>query len=303
MQNNRRASSVDRRSVLKSLGVATGTVPFLTDTVAADQPELLTGGRETDDPEHAVAALAIEHAVHPDRRLIAFTSLTRQEGYQLYLARGADSTAEVPDRIDRITEAEYGVHAVSWESRATLRYSRDGATYEQTGFDGSTPVRGPTEERLVRQEPLPFTAFDAPVTGHAKVVKCTSIPYIGDWCVRIHAQDSGHTPTCNNNPTPPSMVHNHFALYPQSDAKGGINLWAGTDGGCFYAGEEHYAQKCIRVCYNGSFPGLGTIADAYEEILLIAAAAAGISLGATVAQALSYILGGLTIKPPVGFPV
>lgn len=99
------------------------------------------------------------------------------------------------------------------------------------------------------------------------------------------------------------MVHSHFAVYPQSDAKGGMNLWAGKHSGCFYVGEEHYSSKCVRVCYDGSFPSLGTIADAYEEIILIAAAAAGIGLGSAIAKALAYILAGLTVKPPVGIPV
>jgi len=297
-------SPVDRRSVLRNLGVATGAIPFLGAGVAADeQPDLLTEGRETDDPDHPVVDLAIEHESHPSRQTIAFTSLTRQEGFQLYLAHGTRSPTDVPSRIELITDAEYGVHGVSWQSPTTLRYSRDGATYERTTHDGSGIAVDRTRERLVEPEPLPLTPFDGQVTGRATVVKCTSVPYIGDWCVRVHAQDSGHTPTCNNNPTPPAMTHNHFAVYPQSDAKGGINLWAGTDGGCFYAGEEHYAQQCIRVCYDGSFPSLSAIADAYEEILLIATAAAGISLAPVVAKALAYILGGLTIKPPVGFPV
>jgi len=266
----------------------------------SDEPELLIKGRESENPEHPVSELAIEYEAHPSCPVIAFTSISKEEGYQLYLARGVRTASRVPDRIEQLTDADYGVHAVSWESSDTLRYSRDGATYEQTFHSDAVVAHSQPRERHIKSEPLPFTQEDGQLVTLAKVVKCTSVPFVGDWCVRVHAADSGHTPKCTNNPTPPAMTHNHFAVYPQSDAKGGMNLWAGSDGGCFYIGEEHYSGKCVRVCYDGNFPGLSTIADAYEELLLIAAAAAGVSLGPTIAQALSYILGGLTIKPPTG---
>ena len=307
------SDSLNRRSVLQTIGIGAAATGFpLVGSASADGSDLEGAAKTTgiagDSPDKSVEALAMEHEAHPKRPVIAFTSVNREEGFQLYLAHGTDTADEVPDRIEQLTEAEYGVHAISWESKSKLRYSRDGATYEYT--IGSDPDVKKQERQVDSEplpiqtsEPLPIQTSEGEVTTDAKVVKCTNVPVVGDWCIRVHSGDSGHTPLCTNNPTPPSMTHNHVAVYPQSDAKGGINLWAGNKNSCFYVGEEHYSGKCVRVCYDGNFPSLGAIADAYEEMILIAAAAAGITIGAAVVKALAYILAGLTVKPPVGLPV
>jgi len=300
-----KSDSLNRRRVLQTIGIGAVATGFpLVGSASADGSDLEGAAKTTgivgDSPDKSVAALAMEHEAHPKRPLIAFTSVNREEGFQLYLARRTDTADEVPDRIEQLTEAEHGVHAVSWESESKLRYSRDGATYEYTIGPAQDAEK---QEQQVDSEPLPIRTSEGEVTTAAKVVKCTNVPSVGDWCIRVHSGDSGHTPLCTNNPTPPSMTHNHFSVYPQSDAKGGINLWAGNKSSCFYVGEEHYSGKCVRVCYDGNFPSLGAIADAYEEMILIAAAAAGITIGAAVVKALAYILAGLTVKTPVGLPV
>lgn len=329
MQNyNNGFAPVDRRSVLKKAGAAGGAY-FTLSSGASGQ----SGSPFEEDL--SVAELAMEYEQHPEQSAIAFTSVTQSEGYQAYLARGIHSPDENPNGVDRLTNAELGVHGLSWEDSETLSYSRDGSTFEQSvrfgrasafertpGFDqlpgvaqsllGAEEQVESGSEQLIDSDPRPIPGTapgvqsQAITTQEAKVVKCTNVPFVGDWCVRIHKGDGPKpTPRCSNFSVPGSMVHHHILdIMPKGKPNDGINIWVGTKNGCLWAGEENYLNKCWRLCKDGKgLPGLSTFVDHWEKILVAAAAAAGISMHSTITSALAYILGGLSVKPPTLVPV
>jgi len=305
---------VSRRKLLKAVGMSGGVFMGSTGFVAASGDQGFEDEIDMKNPDHAVEELAVEYEPHPRKSMIAFTGIGFGDGYQLYLARGAKTSSDTPQEIVRLTDARHGVHALSWQSQRRLRYSKDGATYGRIvpGAEKASISSKQSFERKIDTEPLPIegdsqTQATGITTQDAKVVKCTSVPFAGDWCVRVHAMDNGHPPKCTNQPPPPAMKHSHFSIYPQSDAHGGINMWSGAKGPCFYVGEEHYKGKCARApprCdYDGELPDFGTIKNAYKEMIEKAADAAGIAIPAVVIAALAYILAGLTVKPPSGVPV
>jgi len=310
---NRRRLLSTSAALLGAGGVAGGNVSALE-----------AFGRKDLD-EYEIQEVALEYAAHPVRDIVAFTTITPEHGFQLFLARGVASPDAVPDSVDVLTDAEHGVHAPSWElvskspqnrhpslaANWPLRFSMDGRTFEiRAGKLQSVSTHGRgTEIVETDSEPIAITESDLVGSSGAvepqNVVKCTDLPWVTDWCFRVDGRDDGHTPRCTNNPTPPSMPHAHLAVFRKGGSgRDGINMWAGLSGGCFYVGEEHYLGQCLRVCSSGGgLPSFSDVKDAYENMIDRAADAAGIAIPALVIAALAYILAGLTLKPPTGIPI
>lgn len=254
--------------------------------------------------ELSLRDLAIETAIHDSRPVAAFTSINIGDGFQLYLAQGVTSEDDSPKQIKLLTNAQAGVHAPSWETETDLKYSMDGATFVETILENNgVSIQSDPSRKLVSNEPLPVVGTKDGMSAMAKVVKCMNPPFVGGWCIRLHHKDSGHTPRCSNNPTPSAMVHSHFSIFPQSNAKGGINIWAGSKGNCFFVGEEHYTDYCVRICGNGGIPGLGALKNAFENAINHAADAAGIAIPGAIVAAAAYFLAGSTLAPPTGVPL
>jgi hypothetical protein len=112
-----------------------------------------------------------------------------------------------------------------------------------------------------------------------------------------------HEPECAGS-NPPPMPHGHFAIFPEGNYRGGINIWIGKNGNCIWVGEEHSSNWCTRVCGpNGGLPSLADLRDAFEEAINQAADAAGIAVPAIVVTALAYYLAASTLAPPTGVPL
>lgn len=301
-------SPTNRRSVLKNVGAVSGG--FLAITGGA------SGQHHTPfEDAFSVAELAMEYEQHPKHSAIAFTAVTESDGYQAYLARDVDSPFDIPSDVEQLTEADHGVHGLSWERSNTLSYSRDGSTYEQPVSIGQRRWTIFSSERKVDTEPRPIPntspnpqAQRVTTQGGYKVVKCTNVPHFGDWCVRVHAADGPEpTPSCPNSPytVPSSMIHHHILdVMPAGEPNKGINIWVGIKDGCLWFGEENALGKCYRLCKDGrGWPGFNTFVNNWKKILAAAVAAAGLSMHSTVLQALAYIKAGLSVKPPMAVPV
>lgn len=302
-------NGINRRRLLAQSGIAASAGALtLTGQALADAGAGSDGGetiRPGVTPEvRSLDDIALESAFHSAWDVAAFTSVNLGRGLQLYFTKGVSSRNDRPDEITRLTDAREGVHAPSWENKTDLKYSMDGATFSEQVLDlKKSSITSQRSREVISQEPLPLFENRGVVSTLSKVVYCRDFPGIGGWCIRLHHKDSGHSPRCTNNPTPPSMVHSHFSIFPMSDAKGGINLWGGYDGNCFYAGEEHYSGYCVRVCGNGGLPGLGVISDAFEDVINTAAEHADIVIPAAVVVALAYYLAVSTLAPPPGVPL
>lgn len=305
MGNYPNNDTLNRRNLLKSTTVAASSLFALGGIGSGAAQSVPT------DAEHTVDELALEYEVHPSEPLVAFTSVSEKESFQLYVAKGVRSVTDVPDTVVRRTDAEHGVHGLSWESRRVLQYSRDGATYQQHIGSIRSSRRSRAQqgrEILVDEEPATITSTTSWTTSTVraqakgyKFVKCVDVPVAGGWCVRIHAADDGHSPRCRSHSVP-SLVHHHIVhLFPQSNVHAGINIWAGITGGCLYAGEENWWGDCVRICKDDL--NLDTLANYWKEILLAGTAAAGIAFHSVIADAIAYILGTLSLKPPVLVPV
>lgn len=302
-------NGISRRGLLARSGIA-ATAGSLTLTgraladAASSRPRKRVRLADERGAAWSLDDIAIETALHDSRDVAAFTSTNLGHGLELYLARGVSSVSEWPEEVSVLTDAREGVHAPSWRDETDLRFSMDGATLSETVLkDEGLSIASHRSRTVLREEPLPVFGTERAVSTQSKVVYCRDFPFVGGWCIRLHHKDSGHSPRCRNNPTPPAMVHSHFSIFPQSDANGGINLWGGYDGNCFYVGEEHYSGYCVRVCGNGGLPGLSPIKSAFEDVINTAANYADIAIPAVVVAALAYYLAGSTLAPPTGVPL
>lgn len=310
---------ITRRRIIRTIG-ATGSlsvVPIAATSESAPESDSLAG--------ESLRSVALEAASHPSESAIAFTAITADEGFQLYLARGADTLTDRPndDDLIRLTDAEAGVHGLHWIRNGLLKYSIDGRTTVRTVRVRSKEtghIRG--RERTVSDQPLPITGQhpkgaspglnsvpDIPFPIDCKPganVCCTDIPFVSDWCLRVdYDEDPGHIPECTNN-NPPVMDHAHVAIFPSGDATKEINIWAGYDGRCTWIGEENLVGKCYPVCAPspGEVPSVGDLRDVFEDIIEDALDAAGIAAPAVVVVALAYLLAVSTVTPPVpGVPI
>jgi hypothetical protein len=305
----------DRRTVLRGL-TATGGIAGspLAMAKARNEREQHEG-----EPRLPLDELAIETAFHPRRDLAAITTLGLGDGYQVYLAFGVDEPADVVDTrrdLHQVSRATVGVHGIHWTDTTTLRYSSDSVTVERPLVfqPRREDVRVRTRSAsVVDDHPLPVRPGSGPTT-HVDIpypidcksggnVCCTDVPFVSDWCVRVTGDDSGHSPECAGA-SPPAMPHGHFAIFPEGNYRGGINIWIGKSGNCIWVGEEHSSNWCTKVCSpNGGLPSLADLRDAFEEAINKAADAAGIAVPGIVVTALAYYLAGSTLAPPTGVPL
>ncbi|WP_256296709.1 hypothetical protein [Haloarchaeobius salinus] len=309
------STPTDRRTVLRGLA-ATGAIAGSPLVAAKTRDER---DRRNVDPRLSLRELAVEIAFHPERDLAAITTLGLGDGYQVYLVADVDARTDVVHTrrdLEQLSRATVGVHGIHWTDARTLRYSRDGSTIERSlAFETRrggvvTTTRATT---TVSEQPLPVratsgpsTAVDIPYPIDCKSggnVCCTDVPFVNDWCVRVTGNDSGHSPECAGS-NPPPMPHGHFAIFPEGNYRGGINIWIGKNGNCIWVGEEHASNWCTRVCGpNGGLPSLADLRDAFEEAINQAADAAGIAVPAIVVTALAYYLAASTLAPPTGVPL
>jgi hypothetical protein len=148
-------------------GIASGTLDGSTDSfeftgdvervrhVSVAEFDIYTGFRRVADhpyPDESVARLAIEYVEDPNHDRVAFTTTALEDGYGLYLARGAASVSDIPDEIVRLTEGTpAGNTELEWSSDGELRYWQNAALWRQQ-------VEYPTQIR----RPIPYESKPQP---------------------------------------------------------------------------------------------------------------------------------------------
>lgn len=283
--------SINRRRFVKSLGVTSGAAAVgfgaLTNPVVASSTNTNSELKDENDP---LDEIAIETAKQPNTARIFFTTTLLGDGFQMYIAEGTSSTDESADSVQQITNAEAGVHGLSWKDQQTLRYSQDGKTYTRT----TSNTGELTSATQVNDAPLPPSQGE--VTTQANFVHCE----LG-WCIRLANSDYGSL-ACKNAKVP-RMNHGHFAVYPSGNYEGGFNIWIGKKGNCIWVGEENKTKWCTKVCgpKNG-LPGVSTLKNTFKNAINRAANAAGIAIPAAIVAAIAYYLAVTTLAPPVGVP-
>lgn len=301
--------TTNRRRVLQGVGAA-GVLSLV--PIAGAKPVQIDRvyGKRLDE-------VSISTAPNTRKNCVAFTTITKRDGYQLYLAEGVGSASATIDQsvtINQVSNADAGVHGPHWIDDTTLRFSQDNKTITKEWVDlfGYTLVE---RDKEVRDEPLPFTdptksegvvqpAFsvsDVPFPLDKKPgapVVCTDIPWVTDVCLRID-KNSGHSPECKRY-NPPSMPHVHlFDLFLSGKPNSGVNFWTGYDGKCIWIGEENAITDCAKFCKDLS-GSIGALKEFFMDNIEKIALAAGIALSPVAIEALAYYLAGSTIAPPTG---
>lgn len=309
-------SGLSRRRIVQSAALAMGSVSVPTAAAAPPQSEDLFS--------KPINNIALEANIHPDTDIVAFTAITDDDGFQLYVAPGISDLEEDLDerRVTQLTNADAGVHGLQWVGRRTLKYSVDGRTVVQRVKPEQPNISVTSNQRTIDDEPLPFrqgcndsvcaesvSVPDIPYPIDIKNgnVACTDIPHVTNWCIRADVDDPSHSPECYRY-DPPNMTHAHLGFFREGDYRSGVNLWAGYDGRCVWVGEEHYTQPepyCNRACApNGGIPGISVLRDLFEDALETAVNHAGLAVSSTVITAMAYFLAVKTPTPPVpGSPV
>lgn len=273
------------------------------------------GKSDNQSGQLSIADVAIESLEHPDHPLAAFTTTFIDDEYQLYITRGSKGLDSPINSAKRVTDANAGVHGLSWVSdgeNPVLRYSMDDATFEGA-FRGKNIV----DETKVRDKPLTprVTPLSTEQTSGSSVVTlstrrynyCINLPFVGKWCANARGPEVGRL-RCDNVPgdhTPP-IEHYQFEILRSGNATSGISFWLGqqTTDNCFWVGEENFTQWCWSYCNGDGIPGVNTLANAIEKAINKAADAAGIAIPAAIVAALAYAITiGVVVKPPIGVPV
>ena len=273
-----------------------------------------------DGQNRPVNDIALEIAEHPKRPFIAFTTPVLGDGFQMYLANGISSPDEKPHTVTKISDAEAGVHALSWVGNKTVRYSQDGKTFVRTVVPSRALTRSPKfQPRVVDDRPLPLpsdttaqpttqgiTTQEIDYKGNG--VLCADIRFVGSWCVRADIDDNwrSHRLDCGNT-TVPHMPHAHLAFFKKGSSPGesGVNLWAGKEQNnpCIWIGEEWVLKSCIELCApEEGLPSFTDVKNAFENLINDAADAAGIAIPGVIVVALAYYLATSTFAPPIGIP-
>lgn len=310
-------TDTSRRAVLKtSCGIS--SIALVSTAAGADTDrnsavsEYSEAEITTEARNRPVKDIAFEVQEHPNRPLVAFSTTFLGDGYQLYLVRGANGTDRAAKHAMSVTEAEAGVHGISWEDSSrdgdpVLRYSEDGATFEGR-------IRGAEfiEKRKVSDDPIDpeEPILEAPPkrvgTQTRRVNYCVDPPLVDEWCANARGPETGRL-KCKSQPgdhTPP-IEHYQFEVLRSGDATSGVSFWTGqqTTDSCMWVGEENYSEWCWKYCQGDGIPGVSTLAGAIEDAINKAADHAGIAIPAVVVTAIAYAIAtGIVAKPPTGVP-
>lgn len=290
-----RLDEFNRRNVLKTLGIGTLSLSGL--SAGIGEVEAAYGADTISKSEFCSEQMGPNVAeILPDGTGAYVTTSILGDGLQLYWVEGATTESSIPDEVYQFTNADYGVHNLSFDG-GYLKCSMDGGTYRIATGIKPAAQDGVTTQATAQSDFEKIDSSPLPVDYKGNGVACGM-----GWCVRIDADDYGSL-ACNNYAVP-AMNHGHFAVYPSGDYRTGVNFWVGHNGNCIWAGEEHKTQWCTKVCGpEGGVPAFGDLVNIFKDAINRAADAAGVAVPAFAVIALAYYLAGSTLAPPTGVPL
>lgn len=316
MKENDRTDT-SRRAVLKasygisSISLASAAVSADTGSNSSErkrsEAEISTEARN-----RPVEDIAFEFREHPDQPLAAFSTTFLGDGYQLYIVRGENKGNRIAKHATPVTEAEAGVHGISWTDSTkngtpVLRYSEDGATFEGriSGTD-LIETRRVSDDPIVPEEPMLKASSTGISTQTRRVNYCVDPPLVDEWCANARGPETGRL-KCKSQSgghTPP-IEHYQFEILRSGDATSGVSFWTGqqTTDSCTWVGEENYSEWCWKYCKGDGVPGVSALAGAIEDAINKAADHANVAIPAAVVTAIAYAIAtGIVVKPPTGVP-
>ncbi len=100
-----------------------------TSSVSAAEDTLDTVDNPDDDP---IEALQQQVATHPEANCAAFTTCSLSDTRELYVATGAESLSDSPEKFYQITsDTGFAAYDPEWSENNQVRYWHDGTVYER----------------------------------------------------------------------------------------------------------------------------------------------------------------------------
>lgn len=316
-EHRENTGSINRRRFVRLLSAA-GVAATSTGIAGAEFTGSVAAAEGTLPNDMTVKQASIELAEHPTKPLAAFATTFLHDGYQLYLIRGENPAERPAVKAKQITNAQAGVHGLSWNSsshRNILKYSMDGATYKQAVGETSVGKQVKTSDSPapVTESPLGTTPSSSPEgtvsvmdANTKRVSYCVQPPGFSQYCANARGPETGRL-KCASQPGghTPELEHYQFEIVRGGEPHSGASFYYGqqVNDTCTWVGEENYSEWCWSYCKGDGIPGVSALTGAIETAINKAASSAGIVIPGIVVTALAYAIAtGLIVVPPTGIP-